>query len=873
MKFRILFLILALCIFVFADETPDYLNPDLDVETRVEDLVSRMTLEEKVSQMVDEAEAIPRLGVPEYNWWNECLHGVARAGIATVFPQAIGLAATWNTDLMFEIADVISIEARAKHHDALRRDDHSQYRGLTFWSPNINIFRDPRWGRGQETYGECPYLTARMGVAFVKGLQGDNPDYLKVVATPKHYAVHSGPEPDRHRFDAVTTERDLYDTYLPAFEACVKEAGAYSIMCAYNRYMGEACCGSSTLLKEILREDWGFDGYIVSDSGAIEDIHSQHKITETAPQSAALAVKSGTDLSCSRIYYPALLKAVEQGLITEEEIDVSVKRLFRARFKLGMFDPQERVPWARISMAENDTEAHRALSLRAARESIVLLKNADNLLPLKKDLKKIAVIGPTADSYPMLLGNYNGFPSRHVTPLEGIKNKMSDQTEIVYAQGCNLVKEGAITYPLTLDMVNVDGAAGLRVQYFDNPDLKGDPFYTRIDSLRSDNLLWGRRIPGMRFGMQFSLRWSGTITVEKNDIYNFTIKGDDGYRLTINDQVIVEDWAENDLTEKSGHIRLEKDKPVSFVLEYFYKNGWPQLSLEWDRLNFNPFKRAVELALESDAVIFVGGITAQLEGEEMRVRYDGFEGGDRTHINLPKVQEDLLKAVQETGKPVVLVLTSGSALAVNWADEHVPAILQIWYPGQEGGTALADVLFGDYNPGGRLPVTFYKSVDQIPPFEEYAMINRTYRYFEGEPLYPFGYGLSYTSFEYQNLEMPEETAAGENIDVSVEVTNTGKIAGDEVVQLYVKDLEASVPVPVRALQGMKRVHLNPGEKKEIRFTLTPRQLAVFSDEGKFVVEPGTFEIAVGGVLPGAKAPTTDVLEKTMRITGNHFFIE
>jgi len=873
MKSMITILILYLCLPIFADDTPDYLNPDLDIETRVDDLVSRMTLEEKVSQMMDHAEAVPRLQVPEYNWWNECLHGVARAGIATVFPQAIGLAATWNADLMFEIADVISTEARAKHHDALRKDDHSRYKGLTFWSPNINIFRDPRWGRGQETYGECPYLTARMGVAFVKGLQGNDPDYLKVVATPKHYAVHSGPEPDRHVFDAVTTERDLYDTYFPAFEACVKEAGAYSIMCAYNRYLGEACCGSSSLLKEILREDWNFDGYIVSDCGAIDDIHSQHKITETAPESAALAVKSGTDLNCGRIYDPALLKAVEQGLITEEEIDVSVKRLFRARFKLGMFDPPRRVPYAQISMAENDTEAHRALSVRAAQESIVLLKNEDNLLPLKKNLKKIAVIGPSADSYLMLLGNYNGFPSRHVTPLEGIKNKVSDDTEILYSQGCNLAKDGAITYPLSLDMVNVDDVAGLWVEYFDNPDLEGEPFYTRIDSLRSQNLLWGRRIPGMKRGMQFSVRWSGMITVKKTDAYNFTVKGDDGYRLIINDQVVLEDWADHDLTEISGHIRLEKNKPVSFVMEYYYKEGWPQLSLQWERLNFNQFQHAVDLASESDAVIFVGGITAQLEGEEMRVSHDGFAGGDRTHIKLPKVQEDLLKAVHETGKPVVLVLTSGSALAVNWADKHLPAIVHIWYPGQEGGTALADVLFGDYNPGGRLPVTFYKSVDQIPPFEEYAMINRTYRYFQNEPLYPFGYGLSYTTFEYQNIKMPKKVEAGEDIQISVEVKNTGDLAGDEVVQLYVKDMEASVPIPIQALQGIKRIHLNPGQMKEVKFTLKPKQLAVFSDAGQFVVEPGAFEFAVGGILPGFEAPTTNRLMKQMEVTGASFIIK
>ena len=873
MKSFLWIIILLFSLQIFADETPVYLNPDLDIETRIEDLVSRMTLEEKISQMTDHADAVARLQVPEYYWWNECLHGVARAGIATVFPQAIGLAATWNPDLMFEIATAISTEARAKHHDALRKDDRSRYKGLTFWSPNINIFRDPRWGRGQETYGECPFLTARMGVAFVKGLQGDDPNYFKVIATPKHYAVHSGPEPDRHHFDALASARDLYDTYLPAFEACVREGGAYSVMCAYNRVNGEACCGSSTLLKEILREDWGFDGYIVSDCGGISDFHRNHRITENAAQSAAMAVKSGTDLNCGRVYGRALKQAVEQGLITEDEIDISVKRLFRARFKLGMFDPPERVPYADIPISENDSEAHRALSVRAAQESIVLLKNKDNILPLKKDLKKIAVIGPTADSYAMLLGNYNGFPSRHVTPLQGIQNKVSNKTEILYSQGCNLVKEGAITYPLTLDMVRTDDAAGLKVEYFDNQNLEGKPFYSAIDSLQSQNLLWGRRVRGMRREMKFSVRWSGTIQVSRTDAYNFTIKGDDGYRLIIDNQIIVEDWGTHGLTEKSNHIRLEKNKPVPFVLEYYYEEGWPQLSLEWDRLGIDQFKKAMDLAAKADAVIFVGGITAQLEGEEMRVNMDGFQGGDRTHIKLPQVQQNLLKALHETGKPIVLVLSSGSALAVNWADEHIPAILQLWYPGQEGGTALADVLFGEYNPAGRLPVTFYKSVDQLPPFEEYAMVNRTYRYFEGEPLYPFGYGLSYTSFAYRDLDLPEQMVTGKDIPVSVTVKNTGQIAGDEVVQLYIRDREASVPVPRMALQGVKRIHLNPGETKQVAFTLTPKQLAVFSDTEQFVAEPGDFEITVGGILPGAAAPTTETVTKIIEVTGKPIIIE
>ena len=873
----ILFTMLFSCCFsLFAQEEserPGYLNPQLSVEARVNDLVSRMTLEEKVSQMLDAAKAIPRLQVPQYNWWNECLHGVARAGTATVFPQAIGLAATWNTDLMSQVADVISTEARAKHHDAVRQGDYSRFKGLTFWSPNINIFRDPRWGRGQETYGEDPYLTARMGVAFVNGLQGDDPKYFKVIATPKHYAVHSGPEPERHHFDAMTDLRDLYDTYLPAFEACVKEAGAFSVMCAYNRYMGDACCGSSSLLKEILRDKWGFAGYIVSDCGAIDDIFRNHKIVETAPEAAALAVKTGTDLECGRVYDPALLEAVKQGLITEEEIDVSVKRLFTARFKLGMFDPPEMVPYARIPIEENDSAEHRQLSVKAAQESIVLLKNADNLLPLKRDLKKIAVIGPTADSYEMLLGNYNGTPSRYVTPLQGIKNKVSRETVVVYEQGCNLVEEGPVVHSLSSEIVSVEGEPGLRAEYFKNIDLEGEPFYTRIDPLGFSNWLWGARIPSLDWRMDFSIRWSGTITAPATGDFNLTVRGDDGYRLYIDDKILVEDWSDHEATTKSNVIHLEEGKSYPMRVEYFQSSGWPLLSVQWQMVEVDFLKNPVDLAASADVVIFVGGITSRLEGEEMRVDYDGFRGGDRTHLKLPKVQEDLLKALHGTGTPVVLVLTSGSALAVNWANENIPAIVQLWYPGQEGGTALADVLFGDANPGGRLPVTFYKSVDQLPPFEDYNMKGRTYRYFAGEPLYPFGYGLSYTKFAYTNLRLPKKVHAGEDIDISVQVKNTGMVAGDEVVQLYVKDMEASVPVPIRALQGMKRIHLEPGEEQKVELTLHAKQLTVIKDDGSRVVEPGIFEIAVGGALPGTNPPTTQVVTKELRVEGNPYFIE
>lgn len=874
-----------LFLFVFAqvliaqenNENPDYRNPGLAIEERVDDLVSRMTLEEKVSQMLDMAKAIPRLKIPEYDWWNECLHGVGRAGVATVFPQAIAMAATWNPELILEMADVISTEARAKHHEAVRQGDFGRYKGLTFWSPNINIFRDPRWGRGQETYGEDPYLASRIAVAFIKGLQGDHPKYLKLVATPKHYAVHSGPEPERHVFNAVTNKRDLYDTYLPAFEACIKEAGAFSVMCAYNRYLGEACCGSSSLQNGILRGKWGFQGYIVSDCGAIDDIIVDHKIVETEPEAAALAVKSGTDLNCGDYrnqrhhVYAALLVAVEKGLISEAEIDVAVKRLFTARFKLGMFDPPEMVPYTQIPYEKNDCEEHRRLSIKVAQESIVLLKNDNNLLPLKKDLKTITVIGPTADSYEMLLGNYNGTPSKYVTPLQGIKNKLPG-AEILYEEGCNLVEEGGIMKTLSAEMLSVDGQPGLKAEYFKNTNLEGEPFFSKIDLISNSDLVRGARIPDLQRGDKFSIRWSGKITAPQSGNFNFKITGDDGYRLTIGDKILVEDWSDHDMTTKSNHIHLEKGKLYDFKLEYFQNSGWSRMFVSWQLLTQEQFKRAVELVKKSDVVIFVGGITSRLEGEETYMDYEGFRGGDRTNIKMPEVQEQLLQELYQTGKPIVLVTTSGSALAVNWANDNIPAILQLWYPGEEGGTALADILFGDYNPAGRLPVTFYKSVEQLLAFTDYNMKGRTYRYFEGEPLFPFGYGLSYTRFEYANLKVSYMKDASE-VKVSVQVKNSGERAGDEVVQVYVKDLNASAPVPIQSLQGIKRIHLVSGETKKVEFTLNPKQLAVVTEEGQYRFEPGEFEISVGGALPGTAPASTQVVSQKINIEGNAYLLE
>ena len=847
-------------------EAKPYLNPALPLDRRVADLISRMTLEEKVSQMMNTAPAIPRLGIPEYDWWNEALHGVAFSGVATVFPQAIGLGATFDPQLTSRVATAISEEARAKYNDAQRRGNRNRFYGLTFWSPNINIFRDPRWGRGQETYGEDPYLTARLGVEFVKGLQGNDPKYLKVVSTPKHYAVHSGPEPERHRFDAAAAERDLRETYLPAFRATVTEARAVSVMCAYNRTNGEPCCANTHLLGDILRGEWGFSGYVVSDCGAIDDIYQRHHFVKTAEEASSLAVKRGTDLECGDSY-KALVNAVKQGLISEAEIDRALKRLFEARFRLGMFDPPEMVPYSKIPFSSNDSSDHRQLSLDAARESIVLLKNANNTLPLRKDLKSIAVIGPNAHNVPVLLGNYNGQPSRATTILAGIKSHVSAATKVLYAKGTTLTEISAVPIPAS-------ALRDLSVEFFANKDLQGPAVLKRAE--KEVDFDWGMMNPAPGVPADnFSARWTGKLVPTVSGKYHFGAIADDGARIYLDGKLIAEDWTDHAPTTITGEVILEAGKTYDVKMEYYENKIGAVARLVWQppvATAGNPYDEAVKIAKQADTVVLVLGLSSQLEGEEMNVDEPGFLGGDRTDIKLPQRQQGLLEAVAATGKPIVLVLLSGSAVAVPWANEHVGAIIQGWYPGEEGGTAIADVLFGDYNPAGRLPVTFYKSVDQLPPFETYAMEGRTYRFFKGEPLYPFGYGLSYTRFKYSGLTFASPTISPtQEVTVSATVENAGDREGDEVVQLYVTDVAASVRVPLRSLGGIERVHLKPGEKRLVTFTLRPRQLSVITDAGRTVVEPGEFKVTVGGKQPGfsgsADATTTSFVEGRFVVAG------
>jgi beta-glucosidase len=853
--------------------TPDYLNPRLPVERRAADLVGRMTLEEKVSQMMNKSAAIERLGIPAYDWWNEALHGVAYAGTATVFPQAIGMGATWNEDLLRLVAAAISDEARAKYNDAVRRDFRKRFYGLTFWSPNINIFRDPRWGRGQETYGEDPYLTSRLGVAFVRGMQGDDPRYLKTISTPKHYAVHSGPESQRHTFDARPSERDLKETYLPAFRAAIVEGKAGSVMCAYNSLNGEPLCASPRMMREILRDEWGFGGYVVSDCDAVKDIYENHHFSKTQEEGVASAVKAGTDLTCG-YEYRALIPAVKQGLISEAEIDRSVRRLFEARFRLGMFDPPESVPYARIPAEVNDSPAHRELAARAARESIVLLKNASNTLPLRKDIKSVAVIGPNADSLEVLLGNYNGIPSRWVTPLEGIRRKVSASTRVLDALGTTLVGDSVLPVPSSALFTNDDrNVHGLKGEYFDNKDLQGQPVATRIDS--QVNFDWYTNAPVAQLPTDnFSVRWTGRFVPPATGKYQFGARADDGVRVYLDDEVLVENWHDGSAKTVTKAVELEAGRSYKLRIEYYDRYASATARLVWSPpgLASSLREEALSKARAADVIVLALGLSPSLEGEEMDVKVKGFSGGDRTDLNLPDAQEDLLKALAATGKPVVLVLINGSALAVNWASENVAAIVEGWYPGEEGGTALADVLFGDYNPAGRLPVTFYKSADQLPPFDDYRMEGKTYRFFHGEPLYPFGYGLSYTRFKYGGLKLSsKKVATGKSVEVSVEVRNVGERAGDEVVQLYLTDVAASVPVPVRALKGARRINLNPGEKRRVKFTLTPRDLTLVDDSGRRLLEPGEFRVSVGGKQPGFKgqadAVTTDVVSGSFIVTG------
>jgi beta-glucosidase len=870
MKVTVLSFLIFIASFITTAQTEnfEFLNSTLPIYERVDMLVSQMTVNEKIDQMVFTSPAIPRLNVPEYNWWNECLHGVARAGYATVFPQSITIAGSWDTDLMLRVGTAVSDEARAKHHEFVRRGKRGIYQGLTFWSPNINIFRDPRWGRGHETYGEDPYLTGQLGMQYVKGLQGNDPNYLKVVATAKHYAVHSGPEPSRHNFNAMISERDLRETYLPAFRTLVMDGGVYSIMGAYNQFKGFPCCASTELLG-ILRNEWGFKGYVVSDCWAISDFYTFQTFSKDAAEASATAVKAGTDLECGSSY-PQLKEAVQKGLITENEIDVAVKRLFTARFKLGMFDDREKVKYSQIPYSVNCSDAHAKLALEAAQKSIVLLKNHNGTLPLSKEIKTVAVIGPNADNWEALIGNYNGIAKNPVTVLEGIRNKLKN-SEIIYAEGSHLAEGVSNLQPIPGEyLLTAEGKPGVTGEYFANAKLDGEPAFTRTD--KNIDFYWESGSPAAGLDSDnFSVRWTGYLVPPVSGTHKIGSWGMPVLEVWLEGEKILFHNSEHHAFHNEKAVQLEAGMKYKFVYEYKNNFGDGDAKLLWSVPNPMMLEEAVEAAKKADVAIVVLGLSQRLEGEEMPIKVDGFAGGDRTHINLPKTQEDLVKAIKNTGKPTILVLLNGSAIAVNWEDENLDAIISAGYPGQEGGNAVADVLFGDYNPAGRLPVTYYKSVDQLPAFDNYDMSGRTYKYFEGEPLYPFGYGLSYTTFKYSDLKLAKKAKVGEKVLVSVKVTNTGKRAGEEVVQLYLKDEKASTPRPKHQLESFKRIYLNPGESKIVDFELTPRQFSMIGENDKRLIESGWFTIYTGGGQPNIK--NANSVSARIELTGKNLEIE
>ncbi len=867
-------------------QQPAYLDTKLSPAERAHDLVGRMTLDEKAAQLEDWATAIPRLGIPDYQTWNEALHGVARAGYATVFPQAIGMGATWDPAIVHSMGNVISTEARAKYNQAQREGNHRIFYGLTFWSPNINIFRDPRWGRGQETYGEDPFLTSRLGVAFVTGVQGDDLEHLRAVATSKHFAVHSGPEQLRHGFNVDPSNRDLEETYLPAFRATVTEGHVQSVMCAYNSIDEWPACTNKMLLKDHLRDAWGFKGFVVSDCGAIVDVNQGHKKAPDVLHSSVLALQAGTDLSCS-IWAPGfntLADAVRQGLVPEALVTQAAERLYTGRFQLGLFDPQGSNPLDKIPFQAAASVANRAASRKAAEESIVLLKNS-GVLPLKGTAAHIAVVGPTADQLTSILGNYVGTPLHPVTPLDGLMQQFHN-SPILYAQGSTLAAGVGVPVPRTVFGLK----QGLKTEFFATSDWTGRPVATETEhDVQTD---WESAQPVPELDTHnYSVRWSGALTVPAAGHYVFTLEPADSfpyspaetYRFTLDGKVLSEGSlrAPADLSvmgnfkaapgasptappvevfAKTPSIPVDftDTNPHDFRLEYSHSGDQAGggLTLKWVAPAQAQLDEAVARAKEADVVVAFVGLSPQLEGEEMRIKIDGFDGGDRTSLDLPAPQQKLLEAVAATGKPLVVVLQSGSAVALNWANKNAAAVLEAWYPGVEGGTAIARTLSGLNNPAGRLPVTFYAGLEGLPAFTDYTLKGRTYRYFQGKPLWGFGYGLSYSTFKYGPVKLSTETLkAGDPLTATVNVTNTSAVGGDEVVEAYLKTPQTDGPI--QSLVGFDRVKLAAGESRDIKIEIAPRALSSVDDQGNRSILAGKYNLTLGSAQPQETAAKSE----------------
>ena len=842
---------------------PPFLNPQLSAEQRATDLVRRMTLEEKATQMQNNSAAVPRLKIPAYQWWSEALHGVINEGV-TEYPEPIGLAATFDAPGIHTMAGQIGIEGRIKHVQNLREGHTGIMGGLDFWSPNLNIFRDPRWGRGQETYGEDPYLTGRMGVAYVTGLQGDDPKYYLGIATPKHFAVHSGPEPTRHFADVDVSKHDEVDTYEPAFRAAIVEGKAGSVMCAYNAINGEPACANQYLLGDQLRGKWGFQGYVVSDCDAVRDVAANHRYRATQAQGAAISVIRGMDNECvtftTRFGEPvekAYIDAVQQGYLPEATLDAALIRLFTARIKLGMFDPPDMVPYTKIDEKELDSAEHRAEARKLANESMVLLKN-DGLLPLKPGIKKIAVVGPLADQTRPLIGNYAGQPTHIVSIMDGLRAEFPD-AGITFVPGTQFLRTDGTAVPDGL-LTTPDGKPGLKAEYNEGlrrgpaPNANTTPIVSRIEAnvkLTQNDL--PKEVGGKK---TFGVQWSGFLTPTESGDFLIGIRCEGFGRLTVDDKQVAVAFGggTRGLSSGMGRAHFERGRKVAIEVSYGTRNSGtrssePHAELIWAKVNNAPSADAIAAAKNADVVIAVVGITSQLEGEEMPVSEPGFLGGDRTNIDLPQPEEELVEAVAATGKPLAVVLMNGSALAIYWINQHANAVLEAWYPGEEGGAAIAETLSGKNNPAGRLPVTFYTGVDQLPNFEDYGMANRTYRYFSGKPLYPFGYGLSYTKFDYSDLRVPTQAvAAGQVVGADVTVTDTGKVGGDEVVQLYLR-FPPVKGAPLIALRGFERVHLEPGASQKVHFELKPRDLGMVTEDGNPIVAQGDYAITIGGGQP------------------------
>lgn len=847
MKRLCLFSILTWLFFAsgFSQDEP-FRNPQLSPAERAEDLLGRLTLEEKISLMQNQSPGIDRLGIKPYNWWSEALHGVARNGLATVFPITMGMASAFDDAILEDVYAIVSDEGRAKYHDAHL---HGRYgrgnEGLTFWNPNVNIFRDPRWGRGQETFGEDPYLTTRMGVAVVKGMQGPaDAKYDKTHACAKHYAVHSGPEAKRHYFDVENLPaRDLWETYLPAFKALVQEADVKEVMCAYHRFEGEPCCGSNRLLTQILRDEWGYKHLVVSDCGAISDFFYQgrHETHPDAASASASAVVNGTDLECG-VEYGHLGEAVRKGLITEKRIDESLLRLLEARFALGEMDPDSIVPWSKISIDTVDCATHKDMALEMARRSMVLLQN-NGVLPLDKSSKKIAVMGPNAVDSVMQWGNYRGTPSHTYTILEGIREKIGD---VPYEKGCELLENRV--FDSYYDKISSNGSIGLSATYWNNMKMEGDIAATQ--QLTTPVMLsnGGHTVFTDGVGLyNFTAVLEGTFVPEKNGKYTLVIEGDDGYRVYVNGEKVIDYWGEHAAGTREYLLNAVAGKSYDIRIEYMQAGAEALLRFDLGMYRQIPPEDVADRVEDADVVIFVGGISPELEGEDKYyIQCEGFSGGDRTTIELPQVQREILKALKAAGKKVIFVNCSGSAMALQPETQSCDAILQAWYPGQAGGLAVADVLFGDYNPGGKLPVTFYKNTEQLPDFEDYTMKGRTYRYMTEKPLFPFGYGLSYTTFDISKGKLNRRSvSAGKNVVLKVDVENTGDCRGAEVVQVYIRKV-GDTDGPVKSLRAFRRVELEPGEKQTVSFDLTKDSFEFFDTETNTMrTVPGEYEIMYG----------------------------